>query len=186
MNLFDSFPHRLFLIACLSLYNISQYISKFTVQPLGRYSSKNTSSESQNKVKMTFPANSVHLNFFGVLSPGWICIIDCHFISGVKWFAQLSSLVTIQDKNSPVASWYYVNNVNTAPICWHPLHTNFTILEHIVDYDVNYTCEICKQCFLASGVYGYLAPIYGSGLSLLAFKPECRVRCNFINILQYW
>ena len=60
---------------------------------------------SQNTEAKTLPADVCFFRGFGRLSPAAVHSVDCRFDSRVKWWIQVSSIVTYLRKNSFLLRW---------------------------------------------------------------------------------
>ena len=98
---FLNIPLLRFWIARLSFVSVSQYLSVFIAVAVAMKSTNNTTFRCQNIFAVTLPADCACLNFRGLGEEECSHWRDCCFVSGVKWYAQVFSPVTIQSKSYP-------------------------------------------------------------------------------------
>ena len=73
---------------------------------------------------MTFPAGSLVLHFLGTHDPLWQYSIDCLLFSGTKWYAKVSSPVSVGHRNpSPSSKWprSSLETLNLSVLIYHSI-----------------------------------------------------------------
>ena len=115
-----NFPRRLFLIALLNFFNVSQYLSEFTVEPRSRKSTRSTPSLSQKNGRHDHSCWQSLQTF--LWSFGRTCVSPLHrLFFGLTSHMFYPSLVPSYDRSrseSPSFSWASRNVNDTAMRCF--------------------------------------------------------------------
>ena len=148
---------------------------------------------SQNTVTITFPADCWDLNFFERGEVGWHHSIDALFDSDLKWWTQVSSLVTIRCKKI-LSVWQYSRSseqasrqdcVQASVSCLgiHLAHTFeyprvsviFTALPALTPNDSASSLIVMRLFFLINAsAWSMLAELWAEdGLPLLGLSQRC-------------